>query len=78
MLIRRPQHLFQRVVKTVEGVKSDAVFSYLPPLNLVAFIVLTPLSWVASPRTLHRINVFGIRLTVSNDLKLMKTRVDSV
>lgn len=55
-------------MKTVEGVKSDAVFSYLPPLNLVAFIVLTPLSWVASPRTLHRINVFGIRLTVSIDL----------
>ncbi|WVW82960.1 hypothetical protein I302_104976 [Kwoniella bestiolae CBS 10118] len=57
------EHLFQRVVKTVEGVKSDALFSYLPPVNIVAFAVLVPLSWVCSPRTLHRINVFAIRLT---------------
>jgi hypothetical protein len=59
------QHLFQKVVKTVEGVKSDAIFSYLPPLNIFAFIVLAPLSYVCSPRTLHRINVFCIRITVS-------------
>ena len=58
------QHLFQKVVKTVEGVKSDAIFSYLPPLNILAFIFLTPLSYVCSPRTLHTINVFCIRLTV--------------
>ncbi|WRT67253.1 uncharacterized protein IL334_004220 [Kwoniella shivajii] len=57
------EHLFQRVVKTVEGVKSDALFSYLPPVNILAFATLVPLSWVCSPRTLHRINVFGIRLT---------------
>ncbi|WVQ98885.1 hypothetical protein IAU59_006016 [Kwoniella sp. CBS 9459] len=57
------EHLFQRVVKTVEGVKSDALFSYLPPVNILAFAVLVPLSWVCSPRTLHRINVFAIRLT---------------
>jgi len=57
------EHLFQKVVKTVEGVKSDAVFSYLPPVNLLAFVVLAPLSWVCSPRTLHRINVFAIRMT---------------
>nr|XP_018263732.1 nonselective cation channel [Kwoniella dejecticola CBS 10117]OBR85890.1 nonselective cation channel [Kwoniella dejecticola CBS 10117] len=57
------EHLFQRVVKTVEGVKSDALFSYLPPINILAFAILVPLSWVCSPRTLHRINVFAIRLT---------------
>ncbi|ORY27179.1 hypothetical protein BCR39DRAFT_538819 [Naematelia encephala] len=57
------EHLFQRVVKTVEGVKSDAVFSYLPPLNILAFIFLVPLSWVLSPRSFHRINVFCIRTT---------------
>ncbi|WVF72035.1 hypothetical protein IAT40_006847 [Kwoniella sp. CBS 6097] len=57
------EHLFQRVVKTVEGVKSDALFSYLPPVNILAFAILVPLSWVCSPRTLHRINVFAIRLT---------------
>nr|XP_019013635.1 nonselective cation channel [Kwoniella pini CBS 10737]OCF52416.1 nonselective cation channel [Kwoniella pini CBS 10737] len=57
------EHLFQRVVKTVEGVKSDALFSYLPPINILAFAILVPLSWICSPRTLHRINVFAIRLT---------------
>jgi hypothetical protein len=62
------QHLFQKVVKTVEGVKSDAIFSYLPPLNIFAFIFLVPLSYVCSPRTLHRINVFCIRITVRRTL----------
>nr|ODN95119.1 nonselective cation channel [Cryptococcus depauperatus CBS 7855] len=57
------EHLFQRVVKTVEGVKSDALFSYLPPINIIAFTILVPLGWYASPRTFHRINVFAIRLT---------------
>ncbi|WWD16005.1 hypothetical protein CI109_100429 [Kwoniella shandongensis] len=57
------EHLFQRVVKTVEGVKSDALFSYLPPINILAFAILVPLSWVCSARTFHRINVFAIRLT---------------
>ncbi|KIR79851.1 nonselective cation channel [Cryptococcus gattii EJB2] len=57
------EHLFQRVVKTVEGVKTDALFSYLPPINILAFAILVPLSWTVSPRTLHRINVFAIRLT---------------
>lgn len=59
------QHMFQRVVKTVEGVKSDPIFSYMPPLNLVAFVFLSPLSWVCSPRMLHRINVFCVRAAVS-------------
>ena len=40
------------------------MFSYLPPINLLAYIILLPLSWLCSPRTLHRINVFAIRLTV--------------
>jgi hypothetical protein len=59
--------MFQRVVRTVEGVKSDPIFSYMPPLNLVAFVLLSPLSWVCSPRTLHRINVFCVRAAVSFD-----------
>ena len=59
------QHLFQLVVKTVEGVRSDAIFSYLPPVNLLAFVILSPLSCVLSPRALHRLNVFAIRATVS-------------
>ncbi|ODN98517.1 nonselective cation channel [Cryptococcus wingfieldii CBS 7118] len=57
------EHLFQRVVKTVEGVKSDALFSYLPGINILALGLLVPISWVVSARTLHRVNVFAIRLT---------------
>lgn len=53
------------MVKTVEGVKTDALFSYFPPINILAFAILVPLSWTVSARTLHRINVFAIRLTVS-------------
>jgi len=45
--------------------KSDALFSYHPPFNLVAFLVLWPLSCVLSPRKLHSANVFMIKLTVS-------------
>ena len=59
------QHLFQRVVKTVEGVKSDFVFSYLPPFNLLALAILGPMSKCCDPKTLHRVNVFAIRCTVS-------------
>ena len=57
--------MFQRVVKTVEGVKSDPIFSYMPPINLLAFVLLSPLSWVCEARTLHRINVFCVRAAVS-------------
>lgn len=45
--------------------KSDALFSYQPPFNLLAFLVLWPLSCVLSPRKLHSVNVFMIKLTVS-------------
>lgn len=45
--------------------KSDALFSYQPPFNLFAFLILWPLSWVLSPRALHSTNVFLIKLTVS-------------
>lgn len=45
-------------------VKSDALFSYQPPFNLLALAILWPLSFVVSPRTLHSANVFLIKLTV--------------
>lgn len=57
------EHLFQRVVATVEGVKTDTVFSYFPPFNLFAIVILVPLSYVVTPETLHRVNVFMIRAT---------------
>jgi hypothetical protein len=47
----------------VRSVKSDALFSYQPPFNILAFILLKPASWVLSPRALHSFNVFLIRVT---------------
>lgn len=57
------ESLFRRAVTTVEGVKVDALFSYLPPLNLIAFLIMFPASYVLSPRWFHKINVTAIRLT---------------
>jgi hypothetical protein len=48
---------------SLTSVKADALFSYQPPFNILAFLILKPASWIVSPRTLHRMNVFLIRLT---------------
>ncbi|KAL0569007.1 hypothetical protein V5O48_012959, partial [Marasmius crinis-equi] len=57
------EYLFQYTISTIEGVKADALFSYQPPFNILAFLVLKPASWVLSPRALHSVNVFLIKLT---------------
>ncbi|THH07159.1 hypothetical protein EW145_g3575 [Phellinidium pouzarii] len=59
----RQEYLYQFTIFTIEGVKSDALFSYQPPFNLLAYMLLLPLSWILSPRALHSVNVFLIRLT---------------
>jgi len=48
---------------STSSVKSDALVSYQPPFNILAFILLKPASWVLSPRALHSFNVFLIRVT---------------
>ncbi|KIL69255.1 hypothetical protein M378DRAFT_21449 [Amanita muscaria Koide BX008] len=55
--------MFRKAVSTIEGVKADFVFSYQPPINLLALCVLLPASYVLSPRWFHKVNVFLIRLT---------------
>jgi hypothetical protein len=57
------EFLFQCTVSTIQGVKSDALFSYQPPFNILAFVILKPASYILSPRSLHSANVFLIRLT---------------
>ncbi|KAJ7284865.1 receptor-activated Ca2+-permeable cation channel [Mycena rebaudengoi] len=57
------EHLFQFAISTIEGVKADALFSYQPPFNLLALAILKPTSYIVSPRTLHSLNVFLIKLT---------------
>jgi hypothetical protein len=53
---------FRRAVVTLEGVKGDAIFSYPPPFNVVAFLLLIPLRRCVSPRWFHKIHVLSVRL----------------
>ncbi|KIJ65577.1 hypothetical protein HYDPIDRAFT_88419 [Hydnomerulius pinastri MD-312] len=55
--------MFRRAVSTIEGVKADSLFSYQPPVNLVALCILLPSSYVLTPRWFHKVNVFMIRAT---------------
>ncbi|EPQ56311.1 hypothetical protein GLOTRDRAFT_128260 [Gloeophyllum trabeum ATCC 11539] len=51
--------MFRRAVTTIEGVKADPLFSYLPPINLVALCIMFPLSYVLSPRWFHKAKTAG-------------------
>lgn len=53
---------FRRAVLTFEGVKSDAIFSYQPPFNMLALATLLPLKLMVSPRWFHKVNVTAIRI----------------
>lgn len=53
---------FRRAVITFEGVKSDAIFAYRPPFNILACIILIPLSFVTSPRWFHKIHITAARV----------------
>ncbi|KAI9063882.1 hypothetical protein FKP32DRAFT_1571075 [Trametes sanguinea] len=44
--------MFRRAVSTIEGVKADSLFSYQPPINLVALCIMLPASYVLTPRWL--------------------------
>lgn len=58
--------------------KSDALISYQPPFNLLAFAILWPASWVLSPRSLHSANVFLIRVTVGFYLLVFMLAFDAL
>ncbi|KDR80736.1 hypothetical protein GALMADRAFT_241168 [Galerina marginata CBS 339.88] len=55
--------MFRKAVFTIEGVKADSLFSYQPPVNLIALLIMLPASYTLSPRWFHKVNVFMIRLT---------------
>lgn len=61
---------FRRAVLTFEGVKSDAIFAYQPPFNILALCILLPLKLVLSPRWFHKINVAAVR-TINAPLLLL-------
>ena len=52
---------YRRAVLTFEGVKSDAIFAYQPPFNIIAICVMLPLKLIISPRWFHKVNVAFIR-----------------
>jgi uncharacterized metal-binding protein len=63
---------FRRAVLTFEGVKSDAIFAYQPPFNILALFVLLPLKFVLSPRWFHKINVTTVRFLNAPILLLIR------
>lgn len=52
---------FRRAVLTFEGVKSDAIFAYMPPFNILALAIMLPLKMLISERMFHKINVAAVR-----------------
>lgn len=52
---------FRRAVLTFLAVKSDSVFAYFPPFNILAVVLLLPLKLVVSPRWFHKINITAVR-----------------
>lgn len=44
------ESMFRRAVSTLSGLKADAVFSYQLPFNVIAVVIMFPLSFVLSPR----------------------------
>ena len=52
---------YRRAVVTFGGVKSDSIFAYQPPFNIIAVCILLPLKFMVSPRWFHKINVAAIR-----------------
>ncbi|KAL5405421.1 hypothetical protein PMIN06_007404 [Paraphaeosphaeria minitans] len=53
---------FRRAVSTFEGVKSDSLFSYFPPTNILAIVFLLPLKHIVTPRWFHKINITMVRV----------------
>lgn len=52
---------YRRAVLTFEGVKSDAIFAYMPPFNIGALLVMLPLKFLLGSRLFHETNVFVVR-----------------
>ncbi|KAJ7623199.1 receptor-activated Ca2+-permeable cation channel [Roridomyces roridus] len=46
--------MFRKAVSTIEGVKADSLFSYQPPINLLALCIMLPASYILSPRWFHK------------------------
>ena len=47
--------LFYKPDNRTRRVKADYLFSYQPPINLIALLIMLPASWVLSPRWFHKV-----------------------
>jgi hypothetical protein len=56
------ENQYRRAVATFGGVKSDSIFAYQPPFNIVAVCLLLPVKFMVSPRWFHKINVAAIKV----------------
>lgn len=61
----KAEFMFRSAVGIFEGVKGDALFSFQPPINMLALLVLWPANFFMSARTFHRTHVFLTRLVCS-------------
>jgi len=52
---------FRKAVLTFEGVKSDSLFSYPPPFNIIALVLLLPLKFMLTDRWFHKVNITCVR-----------------
>lgn len=52
---------YRKSVLTLEGVKSDAIFAYQPPFNILAIFVILPLKFFLNPRWFHKVHVTAVR-----------------
>ncbi|CAO1631686.1 unnamed protein product [Parajaminaea phylloscopi] len=57
------ESLYQHAYSTLQGVSSEALFSYVPPLNILCILIVLPASFFLTPRWIHKLNVFVIRVT---------------
>ncbi|KAM0471177.1 hypothetical protein ACHAPX_009518 [Trichoderma viride] len=53
---------FRRAVLTFECVRSDAIFAYPPPSNMLALMLMLPLKLLVSARNFHSIHVAIVRI----------------
>ncbi|KAL7808871.1 hypothetical protein V8C26DRAFT_423315 [Trichoderma gracile] len=53
---------FRRAVLTFECVRSDAIFAYPPPSNIIALFVMLPLKLLVSARSFHTVHVAIVRV----------------
>ncbi|KIM89733.1 hypothetical protein PILCRDRAFT_812533 [Piloderma croceum F 1598] len=65
------EYMFRRAVVVFEGIKSDAIFNYWPPVNLLALTVLVPIRFILTPRRFHSLNVFCTRVSAAPILILI-------